>query len=81
MGSTVTKWLKKFRSSCKDLDKLAKLGRPKSVDSKAVHQKSGEKYKESIRHLDISLSSVVRHLQDLGKTIKRFQNLPLIVKV
>ena len=35
---TVTRWWKKFRSSYKKLDDQAKWGRPKPVDSEAVHR-------------------------------------------
>ena len=36
--STVTRWLKKFRSGCKNLDDQAISGRPKLVDSEAIFQ-------------------------------------------
>ena len=69
--STMTSWLKKFRSGCKKLDDLARLGRPKTEDSEAVLQVveanpvrsdgrvSGE--------ISSSLSSGVRHHHDLDK--------------
>ena len=34
--STITKWLKKFFSGCKNIDNRAKSGKPKSKNSKAV---------------------------------------------
>ena len=34
--SLVTRWLKKFCSGCENLNSLASLGRPKTVDSEAM---------------------------------------------
>ena len=36
--SRVNKWIKKFRSGCKNLHNQARSGRPKTVDSEAVLQ-------------------------------------------
>ena len=35
-NSTLARWLKKFRSGCKNVDDRARSGRPKIVDSEAV---------------------------------------------
>ena len=34
--STVTRWFKKFHSSCKNLDDQARSGRAKNLDSEAM---------------------------------------------
>ena len=64
---------KKFRSGYKNLDDQVKSDRPKTVDSKTVHQAIATNPSCSIcrvsGELGISQSSVVRHLHDSGKSI------------
>ena len=72
--SMITRWIKKFRSGCKNLDDQVRLGRLEIVDSQTVHQAM-----EAIRRVSgvfgISHSSMVRHGHDLGKII---QNWPIV---
>ena len=71
--SSVTRWLKKFCSSYKNLDDdRENFGRPKTVDSKAVFQAIEANPASSTRRISdetgISQSSVVRHLYAHGKS-------------
>ena len=81
--STVTRWFKKFRSGCKNLDDQARSGRPKTVDSEAVFQAIEANPKSSTRkvsgELGISQSSVVRRLHDLGKSISELPNCASLI--
>ena len=68
--STVTRWLKKFRSGCKNLDNQMRSGRSKCVDSEIVLQAIEANLASSTQtvwgELCISYSSVVHHFYDLG---------------
>ena len=67
--STVTRWLKKFRLGCKNLD--AQISRPKTVNSVAVLQALKANPMSSTQRVSlefgISQSSVVCHHHELGK--------------
>ena len=66
-------WFKKIRFGCKDIDDQAKSGKSKSTDSEAVLWDLEANPESSTRRvsgkLDISLSSVIRHLHDLVESI------------
>ena len=71
--SRVTKWFKKFRSGCKNLDDQAMSGRTKTVAFEAVlssQRKSVSGTERVSGELGISQSSVVRQLHHLGKSIR-----------
>ena len=71
--STVTRWFKKFCSSCKN-DDQEKAGRPKTIDSKAMLQAIEANLLSSTGRvsgkLSISQSSVVYHFHNLNKSIQ-----------
>ena len=71
--STVTKWSKKFHSSCMYLDNQARSGRPKTVDSKVLLQANEVNPASSILRvsgeLSISQSRVVYYLHSFSKNI------------
>ena len=71
--STITRWFKKFCSSSKNQDHQAKPGRPNSMDSEAMLQVIEANLVSSIWRvsgkLDISQSSGVHYLHDLGEII------------
>ena len=64
--STVTRWFKIFCSACKNLNDQVRASRPKTVDSEAVLRAMEANSVSSIQRvlgeLDISPSSLVRHL-------------------
>ena len=68
--STVTRWLKKFSSGCKNFNDQARSGRPKTVDSKVGHEVT-EANLESKTQLRISQIHVVCYLHDLSKSIQK----------
>ena len=72
--NTVTKWLKKFCSGCMNLSNEARSIKPKTGNSKAVLQAIEANPVSSTQRvsgeLDISQSSVICYLHDLGKDIQ-----------
>ena len=49
--NTVTRWFKKFRSGCKNLDDQARSGMPKNMSSKAVLQAIEANWASSTRRV------------------------------
>ena len=71
--NTVTRWLKKFHSSCKNVHDQGRLGRSKTVDSKVVFQNIETNPVSTTQRVSskfsIPHSSGVHHFLDLGKSI------------
>ena len=69
--TTVTRWLKKCRSSCLNLDDQARWGKLKIEDSEAMFEAIETNLVSSTRRvsgeLGISQSVVVSHIHDLFK--------------
>ena len=64
--STVTRWFKKFRSDCKNLNDQARSGEPKRMDFQAVLQAI-----ESNPASNLSCLSVVHHFHNLVSYITK----------
>ena len=72
--STVNRWLKKFRSGCKNHDDQVEWGRHKAQNPKPCLKPQGQIWRVALGEYRvnsrISHSSVVRHFHDLGKCIR-----------
>ena len=83
--STVTGWFKKFHSGCKNLNKQARSGGPKTVDSKAIFEDIEPNLANSTWRVSgkfsISQSSVVHHLHNLSKSLHSSQIVPHVTKI
>ena len=81
--STVTEWLMKFHSGCKNLDDQSRSNKPKSMNAEVMLQTIDAKPASSTwrvsGELVISQSSVVRHLHDFGKIIPSYGTVPHIL--
>ena len=69
--SITTRWIKKFYSSCKNLNNQTRSDSSKSMDSKAVKQNLVSSTQRVSGEFGISKSSVVCHLHDFGKSSQR----------
>ena len=80
--NTVTRWFKKFHSSCKNLDNQARIGRYKTTDSGIVHQTIHIDIVRSTQwvedELDTSISNVIHYLH---KSVWSSQIVPHITKI
>ena len=83
--SILTRWFKKFRSGCKNLDDQINFHSVKVVDSEAVFQAIEANQASSTRRvsveLDTSQSSVVHHLHDPCKSIHSCRIVLHITKI
>ena len=65
---TVTRWFKKFRSRCKNLDNQTGSGRPKTVDSEAVLRAIEANLVSSTRRVSGELDSVIGYFYDFNRS-------------
>ena len=83
--STLNRWFKKFYLSFRNLDDQARLGRLKTVHSKAVLQAIEVNLASSTwrvsGELGLSLSSVVCYLHNLSKSIQSCKIVPYVTKI
>ena len=78
----LTKWLKIFRSFCKNLGDQARMDRPKIVESEAEFQaKEGSSIQGVSCELVISQSSRIRHLYSLSENIRIWQIVPYATRI
>ena len=81
---TVTRWVKKFCSSRKNLNEQARSDRPKTIESDAVFHAIQANLVSSTRRVSgvfgISKSNMVHHPNNIGKNIRSCQIIPHVSK-
>ena len=76
---SVTRWFKKFRSVCKNLDDQTRLGRPKSLDFEVIESNQASRSWRISGEASISYSCVTHH--DVGKSTRSCRIVPHVTKI
>ena len=84
-GNTETRWLRKFRLGCKNLEDWAKSGSLMSVDAEflfqAIETNSASSTRRVSGNLGICHYNEVRYFHDIGKVIQNSWIVPNVTNV